>query len=235
MKYLILWNFLISSCSALCAQNILVEFDFQLHFQPTGEMIMQFGDNIPPIFNQFNNYYQRFELTTNSTQSQYKYVKQMMIDSCKKPDRLITHLSPTIYVDYTQNYLYHTYESITDFNGTARDSLKLLRDWRIEETEKIIAGYVCKKATRTHNEGREITVWFAPKIPISHGPDSLNGLPGLILGVEARHHTIMAHKVQEIPTPISIQMPVAETYLTRTAFFEAGKVQVFKMMGPSKR
>jgi GLPGLI family protein len=235
MKYLILWNFLISSCSALCAQNLLVEFDRQQRFEPTGEIIMQFGANVPSVFQDVNNYYQRFELTTNSTQSQYKYVKQMMKDSCKEPVRPITISSPTIYVDFTQNYLYHTYESIKDFNGVGRDTLRILQDWRMEEGEKIIQGYACKKAVRTHHEGNEITAWFAPKIPIGHGPDTLNGLPGLILGVESRNYRIMARKVQEIPTPIVIQMPIAETYLNRATFFESSTAQILKMTGKKKR
>lgn len=214
----------------------MVEFDRQHRFEPTGEMIMQFGANMPSVFQDFNNHYQRFELTTNSTQSQYKYVKQIMKDSCKKPERPITLLNPTIYIDFTQQYLYHTYESVTDFNGVGRDTLRILQDWRMEEGEKTIAGYVCKKATRTHGEGgREITAWYAPKLPIGHGPDTLNGLPGLILGVESKNYTIMAHKVQEIPTPIPIQMPVAETYLSRAAFFESSTTQFFKMLGQSKR
>jgi hypothetical protein len=145
MKYLILWNFLIGSCSALCAQNILVEYDFELFFQPTGEMIMAFGDNTPPVFQQLNNYYQRFELTTNSTQSQYKHVKQMVKDSYKKSDRPITHFSPTIYADFTQKYLYHTYESVTDFKGIARDTLSILQDWRITEEEKTLQVMFVKK------------------------------------------------------------------------------------------
>jgi GLPGLI family protein len=235
MKYLILWSIVICSCSALCAQNIFVEFDYQRYFEPTGELLLQTNGIVPPVFLQFRNYYQRFELTTNSTQCQYKYVKQMMKDSCIKPDRPINTFQPSIYTDFIKNYLYHTYESVPDFNGIGRDTLLPLRDWRMEEGEKIIQGYVCKKATRTDKEGHEMIAWFAPKIPISHGPDTLHGLPGLILGVESKNYTIMAHKVQEISTPVSIEMPVAETYLTRATFFESSTAQFLKMLGVSKR
>lgn len=57
-------------------------------------------------------------------------------------------------------------------------------NWKIfEKEEKIILSYNCIKA-QGEFRGRIYTVWFAPKIPVKHGPWKLQGLPGLILKVE---------------------------------------------------
>jgi GLPGLI family protein len=55
-------------------------------------------------------------------------------------------------------------------------------EWKLENEEKSIQGYVCQKATTTFL-GRSYIAWFAQEIPISNGPWKLGGLPGLILQV----------------------------------------------------
>ena len=53
-------------------------------------------------------------------------------------------------------------------------------EWKIENEEKIILGYKCKKAIGDFR-GRQYVVWFTQQIPISLGPWNIDGLPGLIL------------------------------------------------------
>ncbi len=61
-------------------------------------------------------------------------------------------------------------------------------DWDIIDETKELAGYVCKKATttvkrltRSGEVDTEITVWFAPDIPVPFGPFGVDGVPGLVL------------------------------------------------------
>ncbi len=61
-------------------------------------------------------------------------------------------------------------------------------DWKLENEEKNIKGYKCKKAKTTF-AGRDYIAWYAPDIPISDGPYKFNGLPGLILEIyDTNHH-----------------------------------------------
>lgn len=53
-------------------------------------------------------------------------------------------------------------------------------NWKIENENKYILGYACRKAS-TKFKGRTYEVWYATDIPISDGPYQLQGLPGLIL------------------------------------------------------
>lgn len=53
-------------------------------------------------------------------------------------------------------------------------------NWKIENEEKQISNFNCKKATTTFR-GRKYTAWFTFQIPVSSGPWKLQGLPGMIL------------------------------------------------------
>lgn len=56
-------------------------------------------------------------------------------------------------------------------------------DWQIDyNTATDTLGYTCYRAT-THFRGRDYIAWFAPDIPIPHGPWKFGGLPGLIFRV----------------------------------------------------
>lgn len=62
------------------------------------------------------------------------------------------------------------------------DSIKL-RDWKMTTSERKIAGYDCRKVFWQVNDSLRIYAWYAEEIPVSTGPESFNGLPGLILGL----------------------------------------------------
>ena len=53
----------------------------------------------------------------------------------------------------------------------------------ISNTDSIILGYKCEKAT-CHFRGRNYVAWFTNEIAIDNGPWKFHGLPGLILKVE---------------------------------------------------
>jgi len=87
------------------------------------------------------------------------------------------------------------------------DSLKQYK-WKLSEETKTIAKQLCKKATTmitapqmrmrvsggnntdtTANTPRvpketELVVWYAENIPVSYGPDSYSGLPGVIMEID---------------------------------------------------
>lgn len=83
-----------------------------------------------------------------------------------------------------------------DFNNNARLSIKSVwgedvyvedtlwrRTWKMTESHRTIAGYNCHKAIWQANDSTRIYAWYADELMTSTGPESFNGLPGLILGL----------------------------------------------------
>jgi len=62
------------------------------------------------------------------------------------------------------------------------DSLSY-RKWKITEHTRNIAGYNCRKAIWKVNDSTRIYAWFSQELQTSTGPESFNGLPGVILGL----------------------------------------------------
>lgn len=87
-------------------------------------------------------------------------------------------------------------------------------EWQLGSETKYIGEYPCYKATFTKTiekprvvingeeedkepemEERTITAWYTPQIPVNHGPDNYQGLPGLILEVHDGKLTIVCSKI----------------------------------------
>ena len=94
-------------------------------------------------------------------------------------------------------------------------------EWELHSDTKNIGNYTCYKATYTKEieesmmtfsssgeEQREeepttapvmktitVTAWYTPQIPVSNGPESYQGLPGLILEVNDGDLTILCSKI----------------------------------------
>ena len=56
-------------------------------------------------------------------------------------------------------------------------------EWKITGNQRLISGYNCQEASCIDN-GRKISAWFSPSIPVSAGPAGFGDLPGLILMVD---------------------------------------------------
>jgi len=56
--------------------------------------------------------------------------------------------------------------------------------WKIGKKKKKVSGYQCIEATTKTAKGMPVTAWYTPDIPVSEGPASYFGLPGLILYVD---------------------------------------------------
>jgi GLPGLI family protein len=63
-----------------------------------------------------------------------------------------------------------------------KDSL-FVRKWKITESTRNIAGYSCRKAIWKANDSTRIYAWYTNELQVSTGPESFNGLPGVILGL----------------------------------------------------
>ncbi|MEO6549443.1 MAG: GLPGLI family protein [Ferruginibacter sp.] len=85
------------------------------------------------------------------------------------------------YYDFTsqQNYVQ---KSIFGTLLNLKDSIKPI-NWKITNESRVIAGFNCRKAVGVILDSVYVFVFYTDEITISGGPSSINGLPGMILGV----------------------------------------------------
>ena len=67
-------------------------------------------------------------------------------------------------------------------NLNVEDSMPVI-EWRLTNENRIIAGYNCRKAVGKIMDSVYVFAFYTNEINISGGPCSINGLPGMILGV----------------------------------------------------
>lgn len=63
-----------------------------------------------------------------------------------------------------------------------KDSLRNL-EWRITQETRDIAGFECKKAVTKICDSVVVVAFYTDQIPVSAGPESFGGLPGMIMGL----------------------------------------------------
>ncbi|MEO8584155.1 MAG: GLPGLI family protein, partial [Flavitalea sp.] len=62
------------------------------------------------------------------------------------------------------------------------DSLSKMK-WKISPETRTIAGFECRKAVGIMCDSVYVVAFYTEEIPVSSGPESFNGLPGMILGI----------------------------------------------------
>lgn len=87
-------------------------------------------------------------------------------------------------------------------------------DWKLEEGNTIICGYVCQHASASFR-GRTWKVWYAPDLPYQDGPWKLQGLPGLIMRAEDTEGDFY-FEAKEIIKPPTFYIVIHPTYALYT-------------------
>ena len=113
----------------------------------------------------------------------------------------------TIYTDLA------TGSSITQKN--VYEELFLVKDstrkitWKITDEMREIAGYNCRRANAIMLDSIYVVAFFTDQIPVSGGPESFSGLPGMILGVALPHENITWFATKITDTSIQPNVIVA--------------------------
>ena len=93
------------------------------------------------------------------------------------------------------------------------------RKWKISNETKEIAGYTCQKAILDDTTATE--AWFTSEIPLYTGPESFNGLPGLImeLSLEDGRRIVSASDVILEPINEEIKAPTKGKKVSPDQFY----------------
>ncbi len=108
-------------------------------------------------------------------------------------------LKPNVYFHKIgSNVFINSWISPSNVDYCVADSVKEYEWTLLPDTTRIL-GFLCYKATCKaailDTKIRNYTVWYTPEIPTPVGPSKFYGLPGLILGVEEKYHSILAKSI----------------------------------------
>ena len=90
-------------------------------------------------------------------------------------------------------------KSVFEETFLVKDSTRNVH-WKITDETREIAGYICRRANAIIMDSVYVVAFYTEEIPVSGGPESFTGLPGMILGVALPHENItwFATKVTEM-------------------------------------
>jgi GLPGLI family protein len=122
-------------------------------------------------------------------------------------------------------------------------------EWELTDESKKIGNYTAQKAiyskiidsqrfstgmTEMENvkDTINITAWFTPEIPVSHGPENYFGLPGLILEVQNQGRVLICDKIELNPSanPVKIDRPKRGKIVNREEFRVVQEESMKQMM-----
>lgn len=122
-----------------------------------------------------------------------------------------------------QTGMYISQKKVFDETFLVTDSTRNTR-WKITDETREIAGYTCRRANALILDSVYVVAFYTDQIPVSGGPESFTGLPGMILGIALPHENItwFATKVTDITvdskalTPPKKGKPVNNKQLKQT-------------------
>jgi len=113
----------------------------------------------------------------------------------------------TIYTNLNTN-LITSQKKVFDETFLVKDTARSIK-WKITDETREIAGYTCRRANAVIMDSIYVVAFYTPEIPVSGGPESFNGLPGMILGIALPHENLawFATKITETTVPLNPVVP----------------------------
>lgn len=112
-----------------------------------------------------------------------------------------------IYTDLTNNTGVFQ-KKVFDEVFLVRDSTRKIK-WKITDETRDILGYSCRRANAIMLDSIYVVAFYTTEIPLSGGPESFCGLPGMILGVALPHEnaTWFATKITDMALAPNVVVP----------------------------
>jgi GLPGLI family protein len=105
-----------------------------------------------------------------------------------------------------QNRTTSTQREVFENTYVIKDSLRTL-EWRITDETREIAGFECRKAVTKICDSVYVVAFYTDQIPVSTGPETFGGLPGLIVGLAIpRLYTTWFATKLELVEPTTAQL-----------------------------
>jgi GLPGLI family protein len=208
---LLLTGHLLLAGNVVFAQNAHFTTSGTVEFNKTVNMYAQIQKEITkdneawtqPAFEQFKKNHTQF-LVLKST---LKFADNKMLFIPQKADDNPTGgwfdapmagQDNTIYSDLSasQNVIQ---KQVFEQTFLVKDSTRKIK-WKITDETRDVAGYTCRRANGIMMDSIYVVAFYTDKIHVSGGPESFNGLPGMILEVALPHENVIwtATKITDI-------------------------------------
>ncbi|MBD1433851.1 GLPGLI family protein [Sphingobacterium sp. DN00404] len=131
--------------------------------------------------------------------------EEMSLESVKETyDPIVSNLLRSGLLDYQQTLYQDLSKSVSKSTFEIGGSPVLIQDsllhvkWKITNEYRNIAGYDCRRANGVTLDSVYVVAFYTDQIPLSAGPGTVHGLPGMILGlvVPEQHFNIYATDVK---------------------------------------
>ena len=203
-----------NSTAQLFIEKATIEFEVKTNVKKTiggGMWAEMMKENMP----QFKTGYYKY--TFSGSKSLYKFdrwdEKGKVPEFMRRDDEQSTY-----FFDHANNKLYQQ-KSIVGSEFLVQDSLPKI-NWRLTNESRLIAGFNCRKAVGIIQDSVYVFAFYTEEIVIPGGPCTINGLPGMILGltIPRMYTSYIATKVQVTGVDETILQPfAAKKYSTRLA------------------
>ena len=219
MKFYLLAFALLLTGSAILAQTPQVRFvtSGTIEFEKTVNMYAVIKSDIDEkdvfdnmafeAFKKNNPQFKKLKSTLSFADNRLLYTPVAPEEVSRKMGDVYADQINTTYADLNTNTT-TIHKEIYGEQFLLKDSLRKIK-WKITDETREIAGYTCRRANGLIMDSIYVVAFYTNKIPISGGPESFNGLPGMILGVALPHEnmTWFATKVNDVPLQANSVVP----------------------------
>ena len=160
----------------LFINKAVVEYEVKVNIQKTmgnGSWADMLKENMP----QFKTGY--FQYTFADNKSVYKFDRW---GDKKVPEWLRRNDEENIWYFDHNSGKFNMQKMVYGSSFNVEDSIPAI-EWRLTNENRIIAGFNCRKAVGIIMDSVYVFAFYTDEITISGGPCSINGLPGMILGL----------------------------------------------------
>jgi GLPGLI family protein len=149
-----------------------------------------------------------FDFIADTTRSLYKPGKEVPYD----PRAFFQGVADknVVYNDYAKKTTV-TQKPVFEETFLVQDSLVKIK-WKLTADTRNIAGFECRKAIGLIDDTIAVFAFYTDEILVTGGPESINGLPGMILGmgVPRIHTTWFATKIEVNNVPMNKVVPATK-------------------------
>lgn len=202
MNKILLLICLLAASKPLFAQNARFTTEGVIEFERSNNMYAILQKQVKESDN--NSFMTQLYDQFKKTQPQFKLAKSQLYFSKNKTffkpeedtapplpyignDPLIVQ-NNTIYIDFNTSQQ-TTQKKVFEETYLLKDSTRTI-NWKITSEIRDIAGYPCRRANAIIMDSIYVVAFYTDEIPVSGGPESFSGLPGMILGVALPHENI---------------------------------------------